>query len=292
MPTHEANARAGLAGNPSDGYGGAVLAVTIPAFSARVAVAPLVGPLATSGERPALIDATLARFAREFGQAGEVEAWETSIPRSVGLGGSSAIVIATLRGLCELHDIAIDPADLAELALSIERDDLGIAAGLQDRVAQSYGGLTFMEFSKDPPAYERLDPGRLPPLLVAWRTHTAEHSGVVHNDLRTRWESGDPVIRHGMHELAESARDARAAVLLGDGAVLARCATESYEVRKRMMTLDPRHVEMVEVARAAGAGVNYTGSGGAIICVCSDAGHRERVAAALRAAACETVAVG
>ena len=53
------------------------------------------------------------------------------------------------------------------------------------------------------------------------------------------------------------------------------------------MELDPRHVEMVKVARAAGAGVNYTGSGsGAVVCVCEDPAHRTVVAQALRVADC------
>jgi GHMP kinase-like protein len=38
---------------------------------------------------------------------------------------------------------------------------------------------------------------------------------------------------------------------------------------------------MIECAREAGAAANYTGSGGAIVCVCDDQKHRERVAEAL-----------
>ena len=60
--------------------------------------------------------------------------WRTSIPRGVGLGGSSAIVIAVLRALCALHGTELDPARMAELALAIETEDLAIAAGPQDRV--------------------------------------------------------------------------------------------------------------------------------------------------------------
>jgi len=281
-----------LAGNPSDGYGGAVLALAIPEFSARVTVVAATGAgVGQTSELPALIDATLSRCQREFGVTGQVPEWDTTIPRSVGLGGSSAIVIATLRALQELHGLELASAAMAELALSIERDDLGIAAGLQDRVAQSYGGLTFMEFS-DPPGYERLDPDLLPPLVVAWRMHAAGHSGVVHNDLRARFDSGDAVVREAMLELAGLARAARLAVLSGDRTQLATCADRSVDVRARMMTLDPLHVEMVEMARAAGAGVNYTGSGGAVVCVCADSSHRRSVDAALRQGGCETVSVG
>ncbi len=33
--------------------------------------------------------------------------------------------------------------------LSIEKDELGINAGLQDRVIQTYEGLMYMDFSKE-----------------------------------------------------------------------------------------------------------------------------------------------
>ncbi len=143
----EAHARAALAGNPSDGYGGAVLAVTLPAFRARAEIGAAdqlrVDPPSQ------LVCATVQRFARAAGapsaQAAAVT-WSTTIPRRVGLGGSSAIVIAVLRALCARHGTALDRSALAELALAVEVEELGIAAGLQDRVAQSYGGLMFMDF--------------------------------------------------------------------------------------------------------------------------------------------------
>jgi hypothetical protein len=60
-------ARAALAGNPSDGYGGAVLALSLPA---KQAIA-----IAHRSERPVidppsdLVAATVARFARELAPA-------------------------------------------------------------------------------------------------------------------------------------------------------------------------------------------------------------------------------
>ncbi len=35
------------------------------------------------------------------------------------------------------------------LILSVEKEELGINAGLQDRVIQTYGGLLYMDFSKE-----------------------------------------------------------------------------------------------------------------------------------------------
>jgi hypothetical protein len=88
-------------------------------------------------------------------------------------------VISTLRARCKQHGVALMPPELASFALEVETEKLGIAAGLQDRLAQSHGGLTFMEFGPRP-HYEPLPPRLLPPLLVAWRPDAAQESDEVH----------------------------------------------------------------------------------------------------------------
>lgn len=288
--TGEAHARAALAGNPSDGYGGAVLAVTLAEYSAQVK--------AERAERieirppSSLVRAAVLRFAREHAAeaAQTVIRWSTSIPRSVGLGGSSAIVIALLRALCELYEVTLDRAHLAELALAIEVQDLGIVAGLQDRVAQSLGGLTFMDFAAGSASYETLDAALVPPLLVAWRTETARASDAVHAPLRRRYEQGEAVVLSALDELAALARRARAALLSGDLDVFARCVDGSFDQRRKMLALETRHVEMVYRARACGAAANYAGSGGAIVAVCADRAQRQAVAVELAQLGCGTVA--
>ena len=72
--------------------------------------------------------------------------------RQVGLAGSSALVIALLKALIQWYNIQPDilpPHIQANLALAAERDELGIAAGYQDRVIQAYEGCVFMNFAKD-----------------------------------------------------------------------------------------------------------------------------------------------
>jgi glucuronokinase len=90
-----------------------------------------------------------------------------------------------------------------------------------------------------------------------------------------------------MAQLGAAAREARNALIAEDHERFGRCVDRTFDLRRRMMTLDPRCVEMVELARAAGASANYTGSGGAIVAVCWDEHHRAAVAEALRGAGCE-----
>jgi glucuronokinase len=276
-----APARAALAGNPSDGYGGATLAVALGNYAAEVEV--------TAGGPPGihppcrLIEATLSRFERMHdGRVGPVRIrWRTNVPREVGLGGSSAIVTAALRALCRLCGVVLGADALAETALAVEVEELGIAAGLQDRVAQSYGGLTFMDFSRGAATpYVALDPGLLPELFVAFRPDARAGSGGVHADLRQRFLAGDPAVVAGMSELAGLASEAHDALIDGDVEAFAGCLDGSFDVRRRMIPLDPRHVAMIDRARRAGAAANYTGSGGAIVGVWGR--NPEAVRAALR----------
>jgi glucuronokinase len=271
-----APARTALAGNPSDGYGGAVLAVTLDALGAR-ATARRADELRVSPESE-----LVRAVARRIGGDPSAIEWSTTVPANVGLGGSSAIAIATLRALHELHGPGDpDPHELALTALAVEREDLDIPGGRQDQLAQAHGGLTLMDFSSDPDGHvQQLDPSLLPPLVVAWRAQVAEHSGVPHAELRSRYRHGD------MAELAALAHAAAAALRNGDRAAFAHAVDESFEHRRRMVQLHPGHVEMIHAARAAGATANYSGSGGAIVAVCSDAEHREHTAAKLARLGC------
>jgi glucuronokinase len=287
-------ARAALAGNPSDGYGGAVLAVTVPAWTAE-ADALRARELRVEPAN-ALVEATVRRFARELEPdvVRTAVRWSTSVPQRVGLGSSSALVIAVLRALCRLHDVELPRSELAELALAVETEELGIVAGLQDRVAQAYEGLTFMDFGQaasggSTERYEQLDAQLLPPLLIAWRIDAAADSGDVHALLTRRHRRGDIDVEEAMAALAAAARGARDALVSGHLDAFRSYVDQTFEVRRRLLALDPRCVEMVEVARSHRAGANYTGSGGAIVAVCRNQLHAGEVREALARIGCRVV---
>ena len=267
----EALGRAGLVGHPSDGYGGATLAVTLPDLRARVAITRARGePGIAPADAAPLVAAAIARFARErpgFHPAVDVRC-ETTIPREVGLGGSSALVVATLRALGALAGEPIPETDLPALALAVETDDLGITAGPQDRVVQTLGGLVFMDFASG--RHRRLDATLLPALFVAWRPGAGTSSGAAHSGVRNRHRDGDPAIRTAMRTLATLARDATAALEASDHDAFAGALTAGYEIRERIFDLDPRHTAMIGRARALKLPATYTGSGGAIVGVATD----------------------
>jgi glucuronokinase len=284
-------ARAALAGNPSDGYGGAVLAVTLDLWRAGADAEP--GERLSVSPESMLVEATVERFARELDSRALRTAlrWESSIPVGVGLAGSSALVIAVTRAVCVLYERQLAHADLASFALAVETDDLGVVAGLQDRVAQAYEGLTFMDFAGGN-SYEPLDPALLPPLLIAWRPDARGHSGEIHASLKERHRSGERLVQQTMALLADAARDARDALVERELDRFGECLDRTFELRGRMIDLDPRCVEMVELARRHGASANYTGSGGAIIAVAQPGTGLEAAERALARAGCAVAREG
>ena len=78
--------------------------------------------------------------------------------------------------------------DFPQVILDIEKVELGMSAGLQDRVIQSYGGLVHMDFSsvvphthKPPvpvPVFTELDPSLLPSMYLAYNMYAGKYSSV------------------------------------------------------------------------------------------------------------------
>lgn len=226
-----------------------------------------------------LLQATADGFVEHLRRLPPVElSASTAIPRSVGLAGSSALVIAALRTLGGAIGHRWDRLELAQLALGIERDRLGIEAGLQDRLVQAVGRPVAMEF--DPVDYEIVDGADELPLYVAWDPTATEPSDTVHRALRRRFEADDPLVRTGMAELAAEARRASAALRRGDHETLARAIDATFDLRRSMVDVEPRQVALVEIGRSAGAAVNSAGSGGSTIGLARDRRHLAELATA------------
>ena len=99
--------------------------------------------------------ATISRFAQycaehaiQLPEKNFAVRYRSNIPRHVGMAGSSALVTATLRCLMEYYEVAIPEEIQPNLILSVETDELGISAGLQDRVIQVYQQCVFMDFDR------------------------------------------------------------------------------------------------------------------------------------------------
>lgn len=277
-------ARAALAGNPSDGYGGAVVAIPIEDLFATVASteSPTFAIRATDGDLRALLAATADAYAESIGPLPSVTlSASTTIPRSVGLAGSSALVIATLRSLGGWHEQRWDRLALAELALSVERDRLGIEAGLQDRLVQAAAEPVLMRFA--PVSFARVELPDLP-LFVAWLPSAAAASGTVHRSLRRRFDAGDETVTTAMRELAVQAERAHRGLVAGNDRLLAEAMDRSFDLRAGMVDVGAAQRRLVEIGRRHGAAVNSAGSGGSVVGLARDSSHLARLHDAYTAA--------
>ncbi len=320
-----AYARAGLIGNPSDGYHGKTISLIVRNFSAEVVIYewPDLEIIPTRQDHCRfesldeflhdtrlngyygglrLVKAAIKRFA-EHCQRYEIALprqnfslrYSSTIPRQVGLAGSSAIVTATMRALCRFYDVSIPREILPSLILSVERDELGIGAGLQDRVAQVYEGLTYMDFDREymhehgHGLYEPLDPALLPPVYIAYQTELAEPSEVFHNDIRKRYDNGEPAVVEAMRTFADLARQARECLLQRDYATLAQLMNRNFDTRRAIYNLNPKHIRMIELARELGASSQFAGSGGSIIGTYTDEAMFERLRSAFEAESCAVI---
>ncbi|KAL4333974.1 hypothetical protein GQ457_07G001050 [Hibiscus cannabinus] len=205
--------------------------------------------------------------------------YDTNIPRQAGLSGSSAIVSATLGCLLDFYNVRhlIKVEVRPNLILSAEKE-LGIVAGLQDRVAQVYGGLVHMDFSKEHMdklghgIYTPMDISLLPPLHLIYAENPSD-SGKVHSTVRQRWLDGDEFITSTMKEVADIAGEGQSVILRKDYQKLAELMNRNFDLRRRMFgdeCLGALNIEMVEVARRVGAASKFTGSGGAVVVFCPD----------------------
>jgi D-glycero-alpha-D-manno-heptose-7-phosphate kinase len=67
------------------------------------------------------------------------------IPPGSGTGTSASISVALIAVLAEFKDLSLARFEIADLAHSLETEELNLESGVQDQYAASYGGINFME---------------------------------------------------------------------------------------------------------------------------------------------------
>lgn len=308
--------RVGLIGNPSDGYFGKTIAFTFGNFRAEIELweSPELELLPSRRDHSVftgleqlhndvkrhgyyggfrLLKASCKCFLDYCNERGIrldnrnfTLRYRSDVPGQVGLAGSSAIITACLRALMGFYQVQISRHSLANLVLSVENVELAIPAGLQDRVAQVYQGLTYMDFDRELMEsrgygdYVAINPVLLPPVYVAYREDLSEGTEVYHSDLRARYNRGEKEVLQAIGRWAALAAEMRALLeqrpLLPDGTPVSpvdpgwlgqlnSLINENFDLRASLYDVGGGNLDMIRTARACGASAKFAGSGGAIV---------------------------
>lgn len=303
-------ARVGIVGNPSDGFGGKTISCLIANSQATITLRdraalhivhhPVYDPVVFNSlydlARASSFDgyysgiqllyATCKKF-WDYSEQHEIALpnrnfsieYDTTIPRQVGLAGSSAIIAAgvkALMGFYELDEADIPRPILPNIVLAVETEELGTVAGLQDRVAQIYGGLVYMDFDNEYMTsnghghYETMDTSLLPTIYLAYCSERSD-SGNTHSPVKDRYERGDKEVLDAIKQWREYTDEGRDAILNRDYDRLGRIMDRNFDLRRKVYgdrALGAKNLEMIDTARSLGLPAKFAGSGGAIIGIC------------------------
>jgi len=240
-------------------------------------------PLAFDGKLD-LVKAALRKLRRE-GEPGYDLFLHANAPPGSGLGSSSAVMVTLIGLLKEFHRLALTDYEIAQMAYSVEREDLGIRGGLQDQYAAAFGGFNFLEFHADTVI---VNPLRVPAdvvhelehnllLVFTGRTRTADH---IIEDQTSRYTVGEEQALEGLRMQKRLATEMKNALLrrkLDDfGALLGTAWEYKKQLSDRISNerIDELYAEAMRYG-ALGGKVTGAGGGGFMLFFCPfDRKHR------------------
>jgi len=243
----------------SDEVGGFVCNVAIT----RYATVTVTRGLERGAATPALTGVDLAivqAAAKRFRMPDARIAVESDFPIGAGLGGSSAVGVATLAALSAVRGESMQPNRLAELSREIEVADLGIAGGWQDHYAAAHGGALGLRLTRG-----RIDVRNIR-LGIKIRLELERRCFIVYTG-KSRM-SGDTIaaVMEGYHKrethvlfalqrMRETAEQMANALAAGNVDTLGALVDEQWRHQRSLHPAIPTPVidEIIASARAAGA---------------------------------------
>ena len=301
-------------------HGGAVLSATINRFASatvRIVDSGRISITSIDYDRtieygltaPAIVDAQLAlaqgiveHFRKTYRIETACDGLEISLhndaPPGSGLGSSSGVAVALIGALSAVLSMTLDSYDLAQMAYTVEREQVGIKGGRQDQYASAFGGLNFIEFRSN---LAVVHPIRLSPEIL----NELQYS-LVFAYIGGQRFSGDLIERQIENVLANDSStlqalkdQARIAYQMKDALLtrqineFGKLLHEAWSIKKRVSSgiTNDRINEIYEKVREAGAvggKISGAGGGGFMMFFC-DPADRFRVQNAIRTAGCDPV---
>ena len=197
-------------------------------------------------------------------------------PPGSGLGSSSTMVVAMIKAFVEWLNLAMGEYEIARLAYEIERVELSLSGGKQDQYAAVFGGFNFMEFFANdrvivnPLRVKRWIIDELESSMVLYYTGASRSSAAIIDEQKKNTSSGNLEAINAMHQIKQSARDMKEALLKGDIHSFSLIIERQWENKKKMANCITNNQidDIFNVAINAGAitgKVSGAGGGGFIM---------------------------
>lgn len=277
--------RAGIIGNPTDMYGGAVLSCSVPmrahvTLTANRGLVLEVGDqvcrIASRGDlRPAGDRFDVARAVLDYLRLPRLDChirYSSDIPERSGLSGSTSLTVALLHALLVWRGEHPNRYQLAERARYVELQHLKVVCGYQDAYMSAFGGLNYMDFrskqfyrQEEAELFATIEPlggyvRRLP--FVLGYTGVQHQSSAVHKPLRERWLDGDAVVVEGYRRITDLALMGKKALLLEDWPLLGRLMNDNHAIQRALGGSGESNEALIAAALEAGAlGAKLAGAG-------------------------------
>ena len=182
-------------------------------------------------------------------------------PIGSGLGASSTLIVAMIRGFVELLNLPLDDYTIAQLAFKIERIDCGLQGGRQDQYSATFGGFNFIEFYADnrvivnPLRVKTWILCELEASLVLFYTGISRESARIVADQSANVTSGEPEALEAMHSIKREALTMKECILKGDIGGIVESVRQGWESKKRSAkTVSNSQIdEIYDAAISAGA---------------------------------------
>jgi D-glycero-alpha-D-manno-heptose-7-phosphate kinase len=159
-------------------------------------------------------------------------------PPGSGLGSSSALVVSITAALTAVMDLPLGSYEIAQLAHSVERDDLQLAGGLQDQYAAAFGGINFIEFLQNdrvivnPLRVKDAIFNELESSIVVCFSGTSRVSSEIIERQNAGVTAGKSGTLDAMHKLKNDATEMKRALLVGDVDGIAAILNQSWVAKQ------------------------------------------------------------
>jgi D-glycero-alpha-D-manno-heptose-7-phosphate kinase len=202
------------------------------------------------------------------------------VPTGSGLGTSSTLIVSLIGVYQELFNLPLGEYDIADMAVQIERVELGESGGKQDQYAAAFGGWNFMEFKGDdvivnPLRIKDKVQDELENNIVLYFTNFTRRSSDVLDQQVKNIEDDNQTSMTSLHWIAERAKLVKDCLLRGKINELGEHLSAGF-LQKSLLAngiTTPEIQQMYDTAINAGATggkISGAGGGGFVFFYCPD----------------------